>query len=275
MMKRVLLYAAVCACARPVLTLAANIGLSDRRDILIHSSADTAISVEPSIAAHPDDWKTLLVGVIKRAVGGDEGCAGWFSTDGGVTWVGDNEPAHSPGRGDPFVAIRRGSPTRYFILSIGDTLSAAAPFYAGGQRIVWTDSATSTNWPGQGLAAKGVPKHPQKTDKGCLHVDNDSTSSFAGRAYAAWFDVEGGARLSYSTNGGASWQPDPPVELRATGETWGVAIATAINGSGNAYTAWPQGSGGAPGSILFRMSADGGGFVRGSGYSGKPRRQRH
>lgn len=237
--------------------------LVDTQDTKIRDATNPnteAVGTEPSIAVDPDNWRILLVSIIASG-----GCSGWFSTDGGFQWQGDNQPAYSPGDGDPSVAILRGSPTRYFIQSIATPESdPSQPGAKIGQRVTWADAPTAS-WTGPATGHAFIMSgEEQTTDKGFLCADNNVSSSFSGRMYSLWYRTEGGGlRLRYSLaeDRGEDWRPQPgDIQLRPTGVTWGgvINVATASSTLGHVYVAWPNSPtfSQPPSSMSFRRSND-------------------
>lgn len=234
-------------------TSRASVIVVDSPDIKIRDATNPsveALGAEPSVAVHPDDWRNVLMGLITAT---SAGTTGWFSTDGGFQWHGDNEPAHSPDGSDPSVAILKGTTTRYLLQSIAGSTE---------QWVAWTDTP-SAPWPGEAY----ISNMSESTDKGFICADNRQSSQYFGRLYSLWSRPNEGLYFRYSledsSGRGSSWDPQPdPVPLRSTGSCWGGVICVGIAPStlGDVYVAWPTAGGftNPPDEIHFRRSDLGG-----------------
>lgn len=225
--------------------------LTDSPDIKIRDATTPTIEApggEPTVAVHPEDWRILLMGLIAPSTSS----TGWFSTDGGVHWHGNNDPADPNFSGDPAVAILKGTPTRYLLQSITKSTE---------QWVTWSDNP-SIPWTGDARICNEF----ETTDKGFLQADNHPSSTFFGRLYSLWSPLNAGLHFRYSPalDRGEHWEPQPnPIPLRPSGSTWGGVISVGIAPSpklGDVYVAWPSALSlqDAPTAIQFRRSDFGG-----------------
>ncbi len=225
--------------------------LADSPDIKIRDASNQsieAVGAEPTVVVHPDNWRILLMGLIAQPTNGS---SGWFSTDGGIQWHGDNERADPTFDSDPTVAILKGSPTRYLIQSNVPSTE---------QWVTWTDTA-SPSWADDAR----ISNSEESTDKAFLCADNSTASPFFGQLYSLWSRPNGGLYFRYSlaSSRGGAWLPQPdPIPLRITNSTWGGVISVGIAPStlGEVYVAWPNAASlhNAPGSMSFKRSDNGG-----------------
>jgi hypothetical protein len=182
---------------------------------------------EPVISINPLDHSILFASAVTLNVGGGFSSEGvYVSTDGGNTWRGTDTCKGSliyNHGGDPGVVITESG--RFIISHIGLIFPGTYTHYSDDLGLNWSIAATVTNH--------------QTGDKGTIALDYSNQSSYKGRVYLAWVDLQtnpSAVFTSYSTDEGVSWSnpqvinPNPP--LRCVGGS----IATGNNGT--VYTCW-------------------------------------
>jgi hypothetical protein len=191
----------------------------------IYPSAIT--QTEPVITFDPIDKLLLFASAVTLTVGGGFSSEGvYVSTDGGSTWSGTDTCKGASivnHGGDPGVVITESG--RLILSHIGLVFPGTYTHYTDDLGLNWSIAATVTNH--------------QTGDKGNITLDYSNQSSFKGRVYLAWVDLQtipSAVFTSYSTDEGVSWSdpkvvnPNPP--LRCVGGS----IATASDGT--VYATW-------------------------------------
>jgi hypothetical protein len=182
---------------------------------------------EPVISVNPLDHSILFASAVTLNVGGGFSSEGvYVSTDGGNTWRGTDTCKGSliyNHGGDPGVVITESG--RFIISHIGLIFPGTYTHYSDDLGLNWSIAATVTN--------------NQTGDKGTIALDYSNQSSYKGRVYLAWVDLQtnpSAVFTSYSTDEGVSWSnpqvinPNPP--LRCVGGS----ITTASDGT--VYATW-------------------------------------
>ena len=187
----------------------------------------TVTQTEPVIAVHPLNPSILFVSSVTITVGGGFSSEGVYaSTDGGNTWTGSdtcNGALITNHGGDPGVVITESG--RFILSHIGLIFYGMYTHYSDDLGLSWSSAATVTSH--------------RTSDKGTITLDYSSQSSYNGRVYLAWVDLQTNPSevfTSYSTDQGVSWSnpqsvnPNPP--LRCVGGS----ITTANDGT--VYITW-------------------------------------
>ncbi len=199
----------------------------DNPDVQITSATNRTLS-ENSISVSPLDNEILLCAnnstdwPVTQVYGTQ---VGW-STDGGLTWVSQNEgPGGVGNNGDPAAVIDLNG--TFYVGYIHDS-GGMGVSYSTNMGASWTHVAVTT--------ASGQ-------DKNHLMVDNVAASPYAGRVYNAWVDLGGGANdndivFSYSSSGGATWSTITNISnnVAAGSHNQGCNIQTGPNGE--LYVCW-------------------------------------
>ncbi len=199
----------------------------DNPDVRITSANNRTLS-ENSIAVSPLDNKILFCAnnstdsPVTQVFGTQ---VGW-STDGGLTWVSQNEgPGGVGNNGDPAAVIDLNG--KFYVGYIDGT---------GGMGVSYSTNMGAT-WSHVDVTTAGGQ------DKNHLMVDNVASSPYAGRVYNAWVDLGGGVNdndivFSFSSNGGANWSALTNISngVAAGSHNQGCNIQTGPNGE--VYVAW-------------------------------------
>jgi hypothetical protein len=199
----------------------------DNPDVKITTAANRTLS-ENSIAVSPLDNKILFCAnnstdqPVTQVFGTQ---VGW-STDGGLTWVSQNEgPGGVGNRGDPAAVIDRNGK---FYVGFIHSSGGMGVSYSTDMGATWSHVAVTT---------------AASQDKNHLMVDNVASSPYVGRVYNAWVDLGSGANandivFSYSSNGGAAWSAITNISngVAAGSHNQGCNIQTGPNGE--VYVCW-------------------------------------
>lgn len=187
----------------------------------------TITQTEPVISVHPSNHSILFASAVTLNVGGGFASEGvYVSTDGGNTWRGTDTCKGSliyNHGGDPGVVITESG--RLIISHIGLIFPGTYTHYSDDLGLNWTSAVTVTNH--------------QTGDKGTISLDYSNQSSFKGRAYLAWIDLQlnpAAMISSFSTNEGVTWSNNQLVNPNPPQRCVGGSITTANNGT--VYTCW-------------------------------------
>lgn len=201
--------------------------LASSTDIRIHPTTNSTQS-EMSAAVSPLNSKIVLVSAnaTDYPVTTIYGTGAYWSTNGGETWAGFDQPPTGNNRGDPAAAVDRNG-----YLYIG----SIAP--NSGQGIMKSTN-NGSNWtyiqvanPTTGLL-----------DKNHLTVDNSLSSSFLGNLYSAWSDfstLDRAITVKRSTNKGDTWIDQQVISSGFAGSSLahqGVNLQTGPDGT--VYACW-------------------------------------
>jgi len=187
----------------------------------------TITQTEPVITVNPVNHSILFASAVTLNVGGGFSSEGvYVSTDGGNTWSGSDtckgQITINHG-GDPGVVITESG--RFILSHIGLVFLGMYTHYSDDLGSSWSSAATVTDH--------------QTGDKGTITLDYSSQSSYNGRVYLAWTDLQinpAAVLISYTSNNGVTWSspqivnPNPP--LRCVGGS----VTTARDGT--VYTTW-------------------------------------
>jgi len=182
---------------------------------------------EPVVTFCPSNHSLLFASAVTLTVGGGFSSEGiYISTDGGNTWSGTDTCKGASiinHGGDPGVVITESG--RLILSHIGLVFPGTYTHYSDDLGLNWSTAVTVTNH--------------QTGDKGTIVLDYSNQSSFKGRVYLAWTDLQvnpAAVLSSHSTDQGVSWSnpqivnPNPP--LRCVGGS----ITTSTNGT--IYICW-------------------------------------
>jgi hypothetical protein len=209
----------------------------------------TGTQSELSVDVNPTNSNIIFASANATSGSTLYGTGVYWSTDGGNTWGGADNPPFGTNAGDPVSIIARNG-----------------NFYEGyitnsyGQGIA-VSTNNGTNWTSYIVA----PNPGSVADKNHLMVDKKAGSPYEGRVYAAWTDFGGAnnykAVLRYSTNEGATWSASKLLTNGVTGYLHqGVNIQTGPNGEVYAFWAVYIGTTVTDGedAVGFNVSTDGG-----------------
>lgn len=184
---------------------------------------------EITMVRHPSN-QNILFGGANTTAGGIFGQGGYISTNGGVTWTGnDLLPPFSQSSSDPGPTIDKNGVIIFTTLDNPGFTAA----YSTNNGATWSSRIT---------IASG------NHDKNFAGTDDAVTSAFYGRSYAVWSNFGVGsppAVISYTTNGGVSWSSMSQINSPPGGHySQGTDIATGPNGE--VYVCWAAPTSGSP-----------------------------
>lgn len=182
---------------------------------------------EPVMAVNPLDNSILFASAVTLNVGGGFSSEGVYaSTDSGINWWGTDTCKGSlifNHGGDPGVVITESG--RFIISHIGLIFPGTYTHYSDDMGLTWSSAVTVTDH--------------QTSDKGTIDLDISNQSSYKGRVYLAWVDLQtnpSAVFTSFSTDEGVSWTNPKVVNPSPPQRCVGGSIATANNGI--VYTTW-------------------------------------
>ncbi|WP_337873175.1 sialidase family protein [Ignavibacterium sp.] len=179
----------------------------------------------------------------------------YWSTNGGTSWTGYDNPPIGANSGDPAAVI---GPNGNFYIGY---------IRSGGGQGVSVSTNNGLTW--SNYTAFADPGSGDLLDKNHLWVDKQSSSPYINRVYDAWTHFVSGSAsdnqvvLNYSTNSGVSWSSfvDLSASLSPGSHAQGVNISTGPNGEVYAafaiYDNWGTGVYGED-AIGFAKSTNGG-----------------
>ena len=189
---------------------------------------DTVTQSEFSADVHPQNENIIFFSANTTSWPPDSGeidiysVVVYWSFDGGINWVGHDDPPYGRTGVDPAVMI---DTSGNFYVNFIDTKTNGAQGIA-----VSFDSGA--NWVRDTVVAPtGV-----FNDKNHLMIDKSPTSPFTNRLYCGW-QLLGEIHATYSTDYGSTW--DSPLNINnalPTHQAGGVNLQTAVNG--NVYAAY-------------------------------------
>ncbi len=164
----------------------------------------------------------IMFGGANTTVSGTYGQGGYWTTDGGATWTGtDLLSPFTSASSDPGPTIDKNG---VIIFTVLDNPGMVAAY----------STNNGTSW------SPRITLQSGSVDKNFAGTDDNPTSAYYGRSYAAWsnFQLSNPAIVeSYTTNGGVSWSAFTQVNNPPSGHySQGVDVATGING--DAYLCW-------------------------------------
>jgi len=182
---------------------------------------------EPVITFDPLNHELLFASAVTlNILGGFQSNGVYVSVNGGQSWGGSDTCngalIYNYGK-DPGVVITESG--RFILSHIGDIFNGVYTHYSDDLGLNWTSAATVTDH--------------QTSDKGTIALDYSNQSSFKGRIYEAWVDLQlnpAPVLSSYSTNEAVSWNSSQIVNPNPPQRCVGGSIATGNNG--NVYTCW-------------------------------------
>lgn len=154
---------------------------------------------ETPIIAHPHNPNILFASANTYNVGGTTtfSCGHYVTTNGGVTWFGDDTTVFN--YGDPAPMIMHTG--RMLISYITSAFSMGAS-YSADNGATWSSTVT-------------FPGATTNADKNLSAVDGTPTSSYYGRCYTVYTEFSGAYAnrivSSYSSDGGVTWSAITPV----------------------------------------------------------------
>lgn len=179
----------------PQLTFFESTPINDKR---IYPSTNTTQS-EMSIAINPLNNQIILASANVSSY--PEiiiyGTGVYWSTNGGSTWNGSDQPPIGSNRGDPAAVIDRDG---YFYVG------SIAPNYGQG---ILKSTDNGLNWNYIQVADPSIPNNINYIlDKNHLTVDNNASGAYSGYLYSAWSDFSQSDRaitITRSTDQGETW----------------------------------------------------------------------
>ena len=154
---------------------------------------------ETPITRHPHNPKIMFASANTYNVGGTTSfsCGHYITTDGGVTWFGDDTTVFN--FGDPAPMIMH---TDRMLISYITSTGAMGASYSANYGSTWSGTVT---FPGSTTAS----------DKNLSAVDGIPTSSYYGRCYTVYTEFSGAYTnrivCSWSSDGGVTWSAVVPV----------------------------------------------------------------
>lgn len=186
----------------------------------------TVTQTEPVITVSPVNSNLLFASAVTINTGNGFKSEGvYVSTDGGLSWTGSDtckgEALFNHG-GDPGVMIH--SNGRFVITHIGSVFAGMYSHYSADMGGTWTTAYTISS--------------DQPEDKGGTTIDNNPSSPFYGRIYAAWvrFLVPYPVSFSYTSNAGTSWSAVTAINGTPPARCSGGTLATGTDG--RVYATW-------------------------------------
>lgn len=187
----------------------------------------TVTQTEPVITVNPVNHSILFASAVTLTVGGGFSSEGvYVSTDGGSTWSGSDtckgQSIVNHG-GDPGVVITESG--RFILSHIGLVFLGMYSHYSDDLGLSWSNASTVTNH--------------QTGDKGSITLDYSSQSSYNGRIYLTWTDLQlnpPAVLSAHSTDQGVSWSNPQIVNPNPPQRCVGGSITTASDGT--VYIIW-------------------------------------
>lgn len=182
---------------------------------------------EPVITTNPVNHNILFAGAVTINFSGGFSSEGvYVSTDGGNTWTGTDTckgaNVYNHG-GDPGVVIAESG--RFIISHIGAIFPGIYTHYSDNLGLNWSNATVVTDH--------------QTSDKGTIALDYSNESSYKGRIYLAWVDLQinpATVFCSYSINDGVSWSNPQSVNPNPPKRCVGGSITTSSDGT--VYICW-------------------------------------
>lgn len=172
------------------------------------------------LVRHPTN-QNIMFGGANTTVSNVFGQGGYITTNGGVTWTGNNLlPPFTQNSSDPGPTIDKNGVIIFTVLDIPGIVAAYS-----------TDNGAS--WSGR------ITINAGNEDKNFAGTDDAPSSPFYGRSYCVWshFVSIPPIVFSYTTNGGASWSSYTQINSPPGGHySQGCDIATGPNGE--VYVCW-------------------------------------
>ncbi len=182
---------------------------------------------EISCAIHPTNANIMLVGANATDFPVTQvfGTGTYWSTDGGTTWSGSNNPGGVTNRGDPSAAI---GPDGRFMMGFISNIGGMGVAYSTNQGATWTQRTVS--------GAAGL-------DKNHLMVDASAGSAFLGNYYNTWVNLGGGANVndiefSRSIDGGFTWTAPQNISNNVFAGSHNQGCNVQVGPNGEVYVAW-------------------------------------
>jgi len=199
----------------------------DSPDVAVKPSTSVTQS-EISVAVHPTNPDMVFVSANATPwpVTDVYGTGVYWSTDGGLTWTGnDLGPGGVGNNGDPAAAIR-GSDSRMIVGYISSSGGMGADFSTDG----------GATWQHRTVSAAG------SLDKNHLHVDNGPASPYNGNVYNGWTAFAGAnsdnIEFSRSTNGGDTWSSAVNISAGVGSGSHDQGINFRTGPGGTVYAFW-------------------------------------
>ncbi|MFN0149266.1 MAG: FlgD immunoglobulin-like domain containing protein [bacterium] len=182
---------------------------------------------EISCAIHPTNANIMLVGAnaTNFPVTAVFGTGTYWSTNGGATWTGSDNPGGVTNRGDPSAAI---GPDGRFMMGFISSIGGMGVAYSTNQGATWTQRSVS--------GASGL-------DKNHLMVDASAGSPFLGNYYNTWVNLGGGANVndiefSRSIDGGFTWTAPQNISNNVFAGSHNQGCNVQVGPNGEVYVAW-------------------------------------
>lgn len=213
-------------------------------NVRVLPSSPSAQQDEIILVKHPTN-ANIMFGGANTTVSGTYGQGGYWTTDGGVTWAGNNLLSpFTQSSSDPGPTIDKNGVIIFTTLDVPGMVAAYS-----------TNNGTS--WSSRITIQSG------SVDKNFAGTDDAPSSSYYGRSYCVWSNFALGQppiMVSYTTNGGVSWSAPLQINTSVSGHySQGCDIACGPNGE--VYVCWaaPLSSGAFTEDFLgFAKSTNGG-----------------
>ncbi len=161
----------------------------------VHPTTSRTQSETP-IVRHPLNPNIMFGSANTFNVGGTTtfSCGHYATTDGGLSWFGDDTTVFNFGDPGPMIDY-----TGRFLISYITSTGQIGASYSVNNGASWSGVVT-------------LPGSTSGADKNLSTTDNTPTSSYYGRAYTVYSELnDGRIWFSYSSNGGVSWTTVIPI----------------------------------------------------------------
>jgi hypothetical protein len=185
---------------------------------------------EPLIVVSPLNPLVMFCSAVtidlSAAGGGFRSEGVYVTTNGGLNWFGSDTckgyliTNHG---GDPGIAIDKNG--TFILKHVGNAINGVYAHYSTDMGATWSNAYT-------------VSQQYLAEDKGSMATDIVPTSSFYGRTYLAWVNVQSPfpVQFSYTTNSGLSWSARTPVNGTPPNRCSGGDLE--IGPNGEVYIVW-------------------------------------
>lgn len=165
--------------------------------------------------------ENIMFGAANTTVMGQGSMGGYITTDGGITWTGNNQiSAFKQFASDPAPVIDKDGVIIYTVVSTSGLMCSFS-------------TTAGVSWSSRSVI------HSGSADKNFAGTDDAPSSPFYGRSYVVWTRFTGAPAIviSYTTNSGVSWSPFTQINIsQPEHHSLGCDIATGPNGE--VYVCW-------------------------------------
>jgi hypothetical protein len=190
-------------------------------NVRVLPSSPSAQQDEIILVRHPTNTN-IMFGGANTTVSGIFGQGGYITTDGGVSWSGNNLlPPFTQNSSDPGPTIDKNGVIIFTVLDNPGMVAA----YSTNNGASWSSRVTIQSG---------------SVDKNFAGTDDAPSSAYYGRSYCVWSNFAAGQppiMVSHTTNGGVSWSSPLQINTSVSGHySQGCDIATGPNGE--VYVCW-------------------------------------